>query len=274
MSFDAALNGLAGLLSQFAPQLDAMLLVFARVLAFLVTGPVFNRRNIPIVVKVSMAVMLTGSLWGSVSLAHALPATDALYGAFHKGYASVFYLQLAMNVTVGVVIGFIASMVLEVIYSAGNLMNNQIGLSSAVFFDPASGRQTMVLESLFSYMAIVTFMELGGLHWMVLALQKSFVTFPLLYTRQPLFEVIDMSYFVGLSGDVFTVAVQMMAPVLVVTMAMDLILGIVNRAAQQMPVFQLSFALKPAVGVAVLLMTLPIFVQTMVHFLSDYADIF
>ena len=51
-------------------------------------------------------------------------------------------------------------------------------------------------------------------------------------------------------------------------------LGIVNRTAQQMPVFQLSFALKPSIGIAIMLLTLTTFIQALSDYLNDYAKIF
>ncbi len=266
MNFDLILQSFARLHGELGGVLDMGLLIFVRMLGFVVVGPIFNRKNLPFIVKVIMAMFLTAAL---IWLVPAPPKT--LWTQQAGGF---YLLQIMMNATIGMLIGFIANMILLTIYSAGNMVNNQIGLSGATLMDPSSGRQAMVLESLFAYIAITLFIYLGGVHWMILALKRSFELFPVAVIAQDVTAVIDLEYLVTVSGNTLLVAVQLVAPVIVVTMAVDIILGIVNRAAQQMPVFQLSFALKPAIGVAIMLVTMPIFLQAVADFLTDFASIF
>lgn len=266
MQFADSLNSFGHIQAQFGPLLDTALLVFARIMAFVATGPIFNRKNLPFIFKVIMAMLLTAIMMWLIPVKQ--------HGSFVNGEAIIFVLQLVMNITIGALLGFIANMILLTVYSAGNVMNNQIGLSSAMLLDPSSGTQTMLLEQLFGLLTIITFIHLGGVHWMIMALMRSFTLFPLYNVQQPIMQVINLDYLIEISGNTLTVAVQMVAPIMVVTMAIDLILGIVNRAAQQMPVFQLSFALKPAIGIAIFLMTLPIFMNSLANYLTDHANIF
>jgi len=83
-----------------------------------------------------------------------------------------------------------------------------------------------------------------------------------------------MDYLVQITGNALMIGTQLVAPVMVVTIAVDLILGVINRTAQQIQVFQLSFALKPSIGMAVFLITLPIFLKVLENYLTDYASIF
>ena len=266
MDFNAALQSFAHINNQFGGVLDTALLIFARMVGFTLFGPIFNRKNIPVIFKVVMAIFLTSALLWVIPV--------GAHGSFSKGEAFYFVVQMIINLTIGTFIGFIASMILETVFAAGNLLTNQIGLSQAMFQDPATNQQTMILEALFSMLTIVVFLNMGGMYWMILALKRSFTLFPLYQIQQPLFTVVDLDYVVQLSGNIFTVGVLLIAPVIVVTMAVDIILGIVNRAAQNMPVFQLSFALKPSIGIAVMLVTLPIFLEALVNYLNKYANIF
>ncbi|MEB3286739.1 MAG: flagellar biosynthetic protein FliR [Vampirovibrionales bacterium] len=263
--FDASLDAFAQLQRQLGPVLDTGLLLFARALTFIVTGPIFNRRNLPFMLKVIFAIFLTVSLVWLVPVPKAAAISTA---------GGDFYLLILVNMTIGAMMGFSANLLLLTINAAGNVLNNQIGLSSAMLLDPSTGTQTMVMEPLFNMIGTILFIQLGGLHWMINALERSCRMFPLYQVQHKVLEVFDMDYLVQLSGDTVTVAVQLVAPVMVVTIAVDIILGIVNRSAQQMPVFQLSFALKPAIGVAVLLMTLPILINSMIYFLNDHARLF
>lgn len=264
MQLDAALQAFGMIHKQYGPMLDTLLLLFARMLAFASSGPIFNRKNIPMVVKVSIAMFLTGTLFWVVS-----PSVQN--APVQQG---PYLLQLVMNLVIGVLIGFIADMILQAVYSAGNLMNNQIGLSSAMILDPSNGRQSMILEALFGYIATLVFIYLGGVQWMIMALKRSLELFPLYSVQPAITKMIDISYLINVSGNVLLIGVQLVSPVIIITMAVDIMLGIVNRTAQQMPVFQLSFALKPAIGIGVMLLTLTTFFQTLSNYLNDYSRIF
>lgn len=267
MQFDAAMQSFGIIQKQYGPMLDGLLLLYFRMLAFATTGPIFNRRNLPFMLKLIAAFFFTGTLAWMVPPDQHGPLSQA-------GQYPPFLIQLVLNIVVGAFLGFIADLILQSAYAAGNFMNNQIGLSSAMIMDPSSGKQTMLLESLFSYITIVIFIYLGGVHWMIAALRRSLDIFPLYALQQPITKTIDISYLIMLSGNVLLVGVEMVAPVIVVTMAVDIMLGIVNRTAQQMPVFQLSFALKPSIGIAIMWVTLSAFIQVLSNYLNDHAKIF
>jgi len=267
MQFEAAMQSFGLIHKQFGPVLDGLLLLFFRMFSFATTGPIFNRRNMPIMVKLCAAVYLTGTLaW--------LVPPDQHGPLAQGGSYPPFLIQMVLNIVIGAFLGFISDLILQSAYSAGNFMNNQMGLSSAMMMDPSSGKQTMLLEALFSYITIVLFLYLGGMHWMIAALRRSLDVFPLYAMQQPITKVIDLSYLIMLSGNVLLVGVEMVAPVIVVTMAVDIMLGIVNRTAQQMPVFQLSFALKPSIGIAIMWVTLSVFIQVLSNYLNDHARLF
>ncbi|MCE3235190.1 MAG: hypothetical protein K0Q50_1370 [Vampirovibrio sp.] len=267
MHFDAAMQSFALIHKQYGPVLDGALLMFFRMLAFATTGPIFNRKNIPILIKISVAFFLTGTLAWMIPPDTQGPLSPA-------GQYAPYLLQLVMNIVVGALIGFIADMILQAAYAAGNIMNNQVGLSSAMMMDPSSNKQTMLLEMPFSYITILVFIYMGGIHWMVSALKRSLDVFPLYAIEQPITKIIDLAYLIDISGNVLLVGVQLVSPIIVVTMAVDIMLGIVNRTAQQMPVFQLSFALKPSIGIAIMWITLSTFLQSLSNYLNDHAHIF
>ncbi len=267
MQYEAALQSFGALYKVYGPVLDALLLMFFRVLSFMTTAPIFNRKNVPFNVKLCAAVFFTGTLFSVFN-----STSPVLIG--HDGHFGSYLLQLVMNIVIGAVLGFIADVILEAIYAAGNLMTSQIGLSSASMLDPSTGRQSLLLETLFGYIATLVFIYIGGLQWMILALQRSFKVFPLFEVQQPLTQVISLPYLIQISGNVLLIGVQLMAPVLVVTISIDIMLGVVNRTAQQIPVYQLSMAIKPVVGLLILYLTLTTFIQTLTNYLNDYSKIF
>lgn len=266
MDLDAAVKAFAMLHVEYGSTLDAGLLIFARVLAFVFFSPVFNRKDLAFNIKLAMALFLTVALFWMVPL-------DG-QASMPNDNTGIFLYLVFINVLIGGFLGFIADLILHAIYACGDVINNQIGLSSAMFTDPATKKQAALMETLFAFMATVLFIYAGGLHWLIMALKRSFTLFPV-YDMQPaVLETINMAYLVKISSQLLLIGVELAAPVMVVTMAVDIILAVVNRTAQQIPVYQLSFGIKPSIGVIVILATLPIFLNTVMSYLSDYSLFF
>ena len=57
-------------------------------------------------------------------------------------------------------------------------------------------------------------------------------------------------------GEVFSLGVQIAAPVLSATLAADIILGLLGKASPQMPLMLLGPAVKSVLGILVLIVTL------------------
>jgi flagellar biosynthesis protein FliR len=66
---------------------------------------------------------------------------------------------------------------------------------------------------------------------------------------------------VGESSKLFALALLLAGPVLLVLFVVDISLGMLNRAAPQLNVFQLALAIKPLVGLVVLAFALPMIVE-------------
>jgi flagellar biosynthesis protein FliR len=265
-----AVQSLMGMYTQYGALLDGFLLVFARVLGFITTAPIFNRKDIVFFAKLSLSIFLTIAI-----VALLMPKGGAVLVNMPNTFSMGMFLGvLATNAVIGLTIGFIANLLFEVVTSVGDLINNQLGLSSAMMFDPASKKQVMVLEPLFGFLAVILFLEIGGMGWLLKALWRTFEVFPLYELNPRLFERLDIQTIIDMSGLVIEMATLIMAPVLLVTLSVDIMLAIVNRAAQQIPVFQLSFGLKPAIGMAVLLISLPTMVEMIIHFFEDHQRLF
>lgn len=248
--------------------IDIGFLVFTRLIGFFLVAPIFGRKDLPFALKISIAMALTATL---ITI---MPITPAQRALVNSEDIFNYTVQIIVNVTIGYLIGFIAAVILEALSAAGALMNNQIGLSSSIFFDPATRQQVAVMEKIFSFIGTVVFLELGGMYWLLNALNRSFEIFPVNVLKPDIAGAISLDYLVQITSNALEIGLILVAPIFVVTIAIDLILGIVNRTAQQIQVFQLSFSLKPVIGITVFLLTLPIFMQVLQHYLNDYAKIF
>lgn len=252
---------------QFAklfPALDAALaaglVVFARMLGFVILAPIFSRKEIPTLVKVGFCFVLTVTITGV--LKPAPPPVD-----------NSLILSLVLNIAVGAMIGYMARLILIAIDAGADMINMQMGLSSAMVLDPTTQSQISILEKYFSMFGILIFIELGGIYWLFRAFLHSFEIFPIYATSIPLMKIVNMDYLIKMTSNVLYMGLQIASPVLLATLGQDIILGIISKTAPQVNVFQLSFLFKPVFGAAIMVWILPMLVNVISEYFLSFSHI-
>ena len=246
---------------KFENYLYAGLLLLPRFAGFVLAAPIFNRKDIPQLIKIGLIFILTLTFLPFFKDTHA-PADTS------------FMLAIALNFIFGMLIGFIAAVIFETIVAAGEMVNMQMGMQSSMMFDPSAGIQMGVMGRFFMYLGTVIFIHIGGLFWMFLAFQRGFEVFPLYGTSIPLQEIVNLNYMIFLTGNVLFIGLQLAAPVVLTTLCQDLILGIISKVAPQINVFQLSFLFKPLVGTLIMLIILPLLANAIIDYFHYYSKIF
>lgn len=250
---------------KYFPEINSALgsgiLIFARVLGFVRFAPVLNRKEMAGMIKVAFALILT------IILMMTVPT-----GPVENG--SSLFLGIILNVAAGMIIGFIANCIVQAISAAGDMINMQMGLSSAMVLDPTVGTQVSILGSFFGLLAIILFIHIGGVYWLINALHRSFEVFPMYAHAIPMNKLINQEYLVTITSNILYVGLQIASPVLLATLGQDLILGIISKTAPQVNVFQLSFLFKPVLGAAILLWIMPIIVNVINDYFISFAKIF
>lgn len=255
------------ILTQFAqlfPALDAALaaglIVFARMLGFMTQAPVFNRKEIPAVVKVGLAFVLTITIVG-VLKPSAPPADNSIF------------LSIILNVAVGAMIGYMARLILLAVSAGADMINMQMGLSSATILDPSSQAQISLIEKIFATFALLLFIQLGGVYWLFNAFMRSFAIFPIYATSIPLEKIVNIEYLAQMTSNVLYMGLQIASPVLLATLGQDIILGVISKTAPQVNVFQLSFLFKPVFGAAILVWILPMLINVISEYFLSFSHI-
>lgn len=235
--------------------------IFARMAGFFRFAPVFSRKEVPTMVRVSLALISTVII--------------ALY-LHPKGVpnnVSLIYCIL-LNFVFGSIIGYVANVIMAAISAGGDMINSQMGLSSATVLDPSTQQQTSLLGNYFGLLTVLIFMSAGGVYWLFDAFIRSFDVFPMFATSMNINNIINIEYISQVTANVLFMGMQIAAPVLLATLGQDIILGIISKTAPQVNVFQLSFLFKPVMGAAILSWILPMIVSAINDYLVSYADIF
>lgn len=229
-------------------------LLFTRITVMLLLTPFLGTRAIPTRARTAMALAL--SVFFYPILVH------PILGDFPENHGILFALYLK-EAFFGFTIGFSTIMVFYALESAGRIVDHQRGGANAQVFVPQLGQVSIF--GLFNFwLAIALFLSIGGHRHFLEAFFLSFKTVPLLSLPDlepglsPFLQLL-----VRLSGDVLVIAVQLAAPVLITIFLIDLVLGIANKMAPQINVFELGFAVKGYAGPLMIYVSLLVLVSQM-----------
>ncbi|NDL72146.1 flagellar biosynthetic protein FliR [Vreelandella alkaliphila] len=225
--------------AQLQGWLIAFLWPFARITAFMAASPLWGHASIPNQAKVGLAALVT------VVIAPILPAMPNVPIMSWAGLGI-----MVEQLLIGVAIGLVMHIMFAVVQAAGEFIGLQMGLAFASFFDTSSGTNIMVLSRILYMITLLMFLALNG-HLMVLeALVMSFETLPIgIGALNPnAFELLARY-----AGTIFASGMLLALPVVGALLIINLSLGILNRSAPQLTVFNIGFPTSLTVGLTLLM---------------------
>jgi len=171
----------------------------------------------------------------------------------------------------GVLIGFSAAIVFYAYEGVGQMIDNQRGVSIARLLIPQLGEQGSISGLFLFQLGMVIYLALGGHLLFLEGFFRSFEVLPVLAfptTGPGLFPL--MTLFMKITGEVLYIALQMSAPVIIAIFLADIILGLANRVAPQINVWELGFHVKGYVGILLLFLALTMIGEQMNRYSTEY----
>lgn len=249
-------NMVSQLLSELGVPADLfnLLIVFAliliRFLMIINMIPFMGGRQIPGRIKISLAIALSLFVLPMVNgqVEYPLPQSNVLlFGYFLKETA------------LGFIIGLATATVFYGLQAAGSMIDNQRQLANAQIFNPSIGSQASLFGVFYYQFGIIIFLVSGAHLVFFNGLIESFNVIPIISLPQSVSgETAIIKIMYRLTADVLKIALQISAPVLITIFVADLILGLTNRIAPMVNVFDLGFNIKGWMGVLMVLLSLPI----------------
>ena len=232
---------------------EQFLLVFFRISGLVIFAPIFGSRMLPAMLKIGMSLIL------AIILFPILPKES--FQPTGETYA--FALMVFRELSIGFIIGFAAQLVFTGIQIGGELIGFEMGYNVINVIDPQGSHAVPIISQFQNILATFCFLAIGGHHFLLQALVKSFeeihiATFqypPDFVGTGPMFG----KHLIKMFSFVFVIAIKISAPTMAALFITDIILAIISRAAPQVDVFMLSFPLKIAVGLLALAASLQIF---------------
>lgn len=215
-------------------------LAFFRMSGVFVFAPMLGSISIPTRAKVMLAVAFTFAVYPVLGTPSQTPPDLTIFGALPL---------VALELLIGVVIGLLGAIPLIAVQMAGHIMGYQMGLSLAQTFNPEMDGNTDVLGQILFLAGLGLYITLGGVDGAYVALLTSFEHVPpggLAPGAQPL------ALLVGLLEAGFELALRMSAPVLAITLLLQLAMGVVMKTMPQINILSIGFALKIIGGLVVM----------------------
>ena len=258
---DEILKQFAILFPEINNALGAGIMIFLRLVGMMRLAPVLSKSEVPAMVRLSFALISTIILIGVLKPAPPSPDTP-------------IYLCMALNFIFGAIVGYVANCILAAILAGGDMINTQMGMSSAMIMDPSTKTQVSIMANFFSVLAMLIFIYSGGIYWLFNALIKSFDLFPMYLVDFHFEKIVNVQYLSEITGNVLFTGLHIAGPILLATLGQDIILGIISKTAPQVNVFSLSFLFKPVMGAFILIVILPMLINVITDYLVSYANIF
>lgn len=226
--------------------LEFYLLVLVRVSALVMTAPFFSYNSVPVRVRAAMSVFL------SLVMISVIPVIDLNYSGV-IGY-SVLILKETL---IGFTLGFMCNMCFFIVSFSGQLMDMEMGLSMASMFDPMTNTQISVTGNIYNYLLMLMMVVTNMHYYIVRAIADSFTYFNIGKAIIPIADIKNLV--VDFIGSYFIIGFRIILPVFCCMLLINVVLGVLAKAAPQMNMFVVGLQIKVLVGLIVLVLILQSF---------------
>ncbi|KVP29718.1 flagellar biosynthetic protein FliR [Burkholderia ubonensis] len=240
--------------AQLNAWLTAFLWPFVRMLALVAVAPVTGHASVPGRVKIGVAAFM------ALVVAPTLGAVPAVTVFSAQGIWIV-----VTQFLIGVAMGFTMQIVFAAAQAAGDAIGLSMGLGFATFFDPHASGATPVMGRFLNAVAILAFLAFDGHLQVLAALAASFQALPV---SAELLHAPGWRTLAAFGATVFQMGLLLALPVVAALLIANLALGILNRAAPQVGIFQVGFPVTMLVG----LLLVQLMVPNMVPFFGHLFD--
>jgi type III secretion protein T len=179
-------------------------------------------------------------------------------------------LLLLRESAVGVVIGLGYGAFVAGIQAVGEIIDHQTGLTFTQNVDPVNGNNVSVTAIFLQHVMFAVLMVSGFLLLVVDSLYLSFEIWPI-GDVMPNFAAAIPLRMIQESSRLFSLALLLAGPVVLVLFIVDAGASMLNRAAPQLNVFTLTLSMKSFIGVLVLAAALPMIIERSVVVMRQVA---
>lgn len=231
------------------------ILIFARLGIVFLLMPGISAVYVPMRIRLILAVLVT--LLVLPLVASGLPAQP-------ESPAELIWLIVKESL-VGAFMGGLIQIVMSALELAAFMISNAIGITNAMIDDPVTEEQTSIITGFLALIAVALIFITGVHHFILQALVDSYT---LLQPAQPLFTGDMLQIGARLLDQAFAMGMRLAAPFIVYEMVFQITSGVLARLSPQLNVFFVAIPVKIILGIAVLMISLPVMMLLFMTFLE------
>ena len=211
------------------------MLVFARVGAMVMLLPGLGESNIPVRIKLAIALLLTLII---------LPLHRAAYQVDLTSMTSLGVLMVH-EIIIGVVLGATARVTLSALAVAGSVIAQQLGLGFVTAVDPTQGQQGLIIGNFLTILGVTLLFATDSHYLVIAALNESYRIF----SPGELLPSGDVAALATRAfAAAFKIGMQLSAPFLVFGLVFNIGLGVLARLMPSMQVYFVGVPLSIMIG--------------------------
>jgi flagellar biosynthetic protein FliR len=231
----------------------AFMLVFARIGAMVMLMPGLGESNIPVRIKLAIALLLTLII---------LPLHRTAYEVDMGSMASLLTMMMR-EIFIGILLGATARVTLSALQVAGAVIAQQMGLGFVTSVDPTQGQQGVLIGNFLTMLGVTLLFATDSHHLVIAALNDSYKVF------SP-GETMGSGDIAALATSAFNAAfrigLQLSAPFLVFGLVFNIGLGVLARLMPQMQVYFVGVPLSIFAGFLILAVVLAAMMGTFLDY--------
>jgi flagellar biosynthetic protein FliR len=231
-------------------------LLFSRISGMFAFFPFYSHTAVSMVVKTSFAFYLTILFFPAVTL----------------DYIPINISEIALMVVSEFMLGFIAGLVLNLVFGALGLAGMQIGMvmgfSMASVMDPSTGTNSPIIANILTLIALMMLLAFDGHHLILLFLDKSMgsITLGGFYPKPFMWDYLSAGV-----THMFVMGFIISFPIMALSILADVIFGMLMKTMPQFNLLVVGFPIKIFLSIMVLAAVL----SAMMHiFKREYIQAF
>jgi len=236
----------------------AAFLIFCRVGGCLMLMPGIGGRNIPVNVRLFLAL--------AVSLAFVPLLFAAVEDRVRDVSQAALGAMVAAEMGTGAIIGLLARIYIDALQSLANFIAQAVGVASMPGVSVSEDEPLPSVAVLFGFTAVALMFMADQHHALVRSLVDSYARIPtgsLLGARPALVDVVDQL------TAAYLLALRMASPFILYSIVVNFAVGIINKFTPQIPVY---FIATPFIMAGGLILIYMIFDQLMMSFLAAFGQ--
>lgn len=245
---------------EWQERLTTIGLMYARILPIFILLPFLNTGIISsVVVRYSLIFVITIGIYPAID-------TNILLTNLNPIEYGVMILK---ETVIGATIGITLALPFWIFSAVGSYIDVARGASMGSLIDPTNGQESTEAANLINFCVIVTYLEFGGMHYLLETLVQSYQTIGLAQNFAFNLERIFL-----LLGEIIKQGFILASPILLMLLLTESLLGLFSRFTPQLNAFSISLTIKSIIAFFILSMYFwQVLPEKLTIFKTDYSSL-